>query len=826
MDVSATGPDVWLGKLGHFLIILAFVTAVVSAVLYYIGFTKSGVEERSYIRTARSLFFLHALSVFSAVFLLFYMLAAKKYAFAYVYQHASNDLPFQYLFAAFWEGQEGSTLLWAFWHAVLGLVAVFASRKWEGSVVGTVAMVQAFLMSMVLGIFFFGYKVGISPFGLLKSTMSNAPIFAMDPNFIPKDGNGLNELLRNYWMVIHPPTVFLGFAAMTIPFGYALGALRRRDLTGWIKPVMPWALFAAGVLGLGTLMGGAWAYESLSFGGFWAWDPVENAVLVPWLVIVSAIHLLLIFKNTNYSGLAAFVLTILSFLLIVYSTFLTKSGVLGETSVHSFTDLGMSGQLLIFLFFFWYLGFVFLQKTRQNRLVFTAFSLASLLLYVVTGKAVVGLVAFLVLSLASLFFVRDFPKKQKEEAVLSREFWMFIGALALLLSGMHISAVTSIPVYNRLMDTNFSIPEQSHYNSIQLWVALVISALSAIVLFMGYGQSKKDRLRKLIFPFFLSAITTVLVSVLYKFSSISYILLLLASAFAVFANIQYIYTFLRGKIKIAGSSIAHIGFGLLLFGVVISQSKKEILSLNDSGFIYNEEADDEFNEENVLLYEGEGKPMGEYQVTLKGNNEGRLRDRVIVEFEKKNENWETEKSFILKPAFKRMNEEDLVADPAIRRTLTKDLFTHISLLNLGTDIDTTAYESIDFKIGDTLAFDRMLFVLNNVQEGQALGDDTQILSDMAVITKDAEYDVRPSFIIKDNQIIPQSVDIPEEKLSLRLEKVNPEQENFTVGIKSSKPFKKYILLKAMFFPLINLVWLGSILMFIGFMISVVQRSKK
>ena len=107
--------------------------------------------------------------------------------------------------------------------------------------------------------------------------------------------------------------------------------------------------------GLGILMGGAWAYEALSFGGFWAWDPVENASLVPWLTLVGTAHLLIVNKNNGHSLLAVFFLAILTFVLVLYSTFLTRSGILGESSVHAFTDLGMSGQLLIYLFFFLFL---------------------------------------------------------------------------------------------------------------------------------------------------------------------------------------------------------------------------------------------------------------------------------------------------------------------------------------------------------------------------------------------------------------------------------------------------------------------------------------
>ena len=145
---------------------------------------------------------------------------------------------------------------------------------------------QLCLATMMLGIYFFGTKIGSSPFALFREQMPDLPAFQFaDYALRIKDGNGLNMLLQNYWMVIHPPVLFLGFASTIIPFAFAMGGLMTKKYGDWVKPVLPWALFSACVLGVGIMMGGAWAYESLSFGGYWAWDPVENASLVPWLVL-------------------------------------------------------------------------------------------------------------------------------------------------------------------------------------------------------------------------------------------------------------------------------------------------------------------------------------------------------------------------------------------------------------------------------------------------------------------------------------------------------------------------------------------------------------
>ncbi len=265
---------------------------------------------------------------------------------------------------------------------------------------------------MILGVVIPGLnvKIGSSPFILLRDAMRDAPIFAAQPEFVPKDGNGLNPLLQNYWMVIHPPTLFLGFASTLVPFSFCIAGLWLKKYRDWVRPALPWALFSGAILGLGILMGGYWAYETLNFGGYWNWDPVENAVYVPWLILIASIHTMITYKNSETALKASIVLVIAVFVLILYSTFLTRSGVLGDASVHSFTDLGLSGQLLIYLFFF-------------------------------TAVAVV----------LSILRWKEIPSTEKEASVYSREFWIFIGALTLSLMSFQVLIPTSIPVWNKIV---------------------------------------------------------------------------------------------------------------------------------------------------------------------------------------------------------------------------------------------------------------------------------------------------------------------------------------------------------------------------------------
>ena len=310
------------GQLGHFAAVTGFVASLVAAIAYFISTRKRDTEQaQSWTRLGKFSFAYHGIAVFSIIGIIFYMMLNRYYEYQYVWAHVSDDLPFRYIFSAFWEGQEGSFLLWMFWHVVLGYILMFKAGKWEAPVMAVVALVQAFLASMILGIYFGpDWKMGSSPFLLLRDTM-DAPIFAAADYVSRIKGTGLNPLLQNYWMTIHPPTLFLGFASTIVPFAYAIAGLWTKQHKAWLQPALSWSLFSAGILGTGILMGGAWAYEALSFGGYWAWDPVENMSLVPWMVLLAGLHTHLVARATGHSIRSTYFFYITTFLLIAYSTF-------------------------------------------------------------------------------------------------------------------------------------------------------------------------------------------------------------------------------------------------------------------------------------------------------------------------------------------------------------------------------------------------------------------------------------------------------------------------------------------------------------------------
>mgnify|MGYP003586304652 FL=1 len=256
----------------------------------------------------------------SAAYLL-YLIFSNNYQFAYVYSYSSRDLSLAYKLAAFWAGQEGSFLLWLVFHSVFGLI-LLRQKDLSPAAMAVYSIIQIILILFLL------VK---SPFMMIA-----------EPQI---DGAGLNPLLQDPWMVIHPPVVFLGYAGLAVPFAYALGGLLSRNHQNWLTPALWWSLLSWGALGAGIFIGGFWAYKVLGWGGYWAWDPVENSSLVPWLAAGALVHLLFLARIRTAGIKYAYIASIFSFILVLYGTFLTRSGVLSDFSTHSFADEGAGGLL-------------------------------------------------------------------------------------------------------------------------------------------------------------------------------------------------------------------------------------------------------------------------------------------------------------------------------------------------------------------------------------------------------------------------------------------------------------------------------------------------
>ncbi len=673
------------GQLGHLCVVLSFVAALLATVAYFLATRKRETAAfEGWRNLGRFSFLLHGLATLSVIGTLFFILVNKYYEYQYAWANVSDDLPFEYTFSAFWKEQQGSFLLWSFWHIVLGTVLMLRAGKWEAPVLAVVALAEVFISSMILGLYFGDFRLGASPFDLLRHTM-DAPIFAQQNYLEQIKGNGLNPLLQNYWMTIHPPTLFLGFASTIVPFGYAIAGLWTREHKDWLKPALPWALFSGAILGLGILMGGAWAYEALSFGGYWAWDPVENTSLVPWIVMVAGIHTNLVARNTGYSIRSTYAFYLLSFVLILYSTYLTRSGILGDTSAHAFTEMGLGFQLVLFIGVFAVLG-------------------------------------------AWMWFARrkDVPDINTEEASASREFWMFIGALVLFFSAVLITGATSLPVWNKIVqafDPDYvgaALKDpMAHHNRYQLWIAVFIGLLTGTAQWMRYSERnpevwKKKLLRHLAIAAIAAAALTALNALWLNISAWQYYTMLFAAMFGLAANADYLVTFIKGNLKQAGSALSHIGFGILALGILGTGLNKEWISTNSfamEGLI--EGMGDESMNKNILLLKQAPMPMKGFEATYLLDTVERQTRTFSVRFKKQDGKGSyTGEEFVLHPnvMYDRQFSKVVAANPSTKHYLTHDIFTHVSSLpkaELDPEFarqqeDSLHFEPYEAVVGDTI----------------------------------------------------------------------------------------------------------------------------
>ncbi len=311
-------------------------------------YTRNG-DQRLYL-TGQRLALGVSFFVFLATFILAYQLIISNFDIDYVARYTSLETPVVYKISALWAGQSGSLLFWLFILSIYATVVILQNqRKHHGLmpwVIITLVIVQMFFL-------------------VLTNYVTN-PFKPTEADFIVANGNGLNPLLQNVTMAIHPPTLYLGFVGFTVPFSFGISALVNRDTSPlWIQSIRRWTLVAWLFLSMGIILGGWWAYRELGWGGYWAWDPVENASFMPWLTATAFVHSIIIQEKKDMLRVWNMVLIILTFTLCIFGTFLTRSGVM--SSVHSFTASSLGPIFLAFVFFILVASFG-LMYTRINDL--------------------------------------------------------------------------------------------------------------------------------------------------------------------------------------------------------------------------------------------------------------------------------------------------------------------------------------------------------------------------------------------------------------------------------------------------------------------------
>jgi len=514
------------------------------------GYSRLLAGDETARRFARRAYRFFALSILLSGVVMAVLLARRDFRIDYVFQYSGLDLPFHYQLAAFWAGQKGSFLIWLLWGALIGVPLLLTTgKKHEAPVMGIYTMAQL---------------------GILLILIRESPFLMLD--HAPTDGQGLNPLLQDDWMVIHPPIMFVGYALAAVPFAFAMAALFRRDTKEWAARAFPWALAGFLVLGSAILLGGYWAYKTLGWGGYWGWDPVENASLIPWLLGTALIHGLYLEKTRGRYRRANLVLASLVFLAVLYGTFLTRSGVLADFSVHSFVDLGISGWLIGLMAFFVGMS-VWLLGTR----------------------------------------LREVETAPNEDPVLSRGTFLVLGSIALLTSAIVVTIGTSAPLLTRFMENPGQVGPE-FYNRVNFPLAVVIAFLLAMVPFLTWrGETAPGTLLRRLTPAAIVAFLGSAAAAGFGVHEPFHLALVALALLALTANLQTVVNRARnGGWTSAGGYLAHVGVGIILIGFLASSAYDQSVK--------------------VTLPQGERIAVGDLALTFQRflGREGKLKERAEV----------------------------------------------------------------------------------------------------------------------------------------------------------------------------------------------------
>jgi cytochrome c-type biogenesis protein CcmF len=500
---------------GQILINFLFASAVVSSGAYFLSLKN---HNEMLQRTARMMFYIVCVGMLIAAGMAVFHIMTHDFRYSYVWGHSSKELSTPLLIATFYAGQEGSFMLWTLLVSMIGfsLLPYVHKHRYESEVMGFYGVILSFLLLML---------VAKSPFAYVwESYPKDVPY-----GFMPQNGKGLNPLLQNLWITIHPPILFTGFASMSVPFAFAMAGLIRKEYHQWVSVSLPWVLFGTAILGFGIMLGGFWAYETLGWGGFWGWDPVENSSLLPWLVAVALTHTMLTQKKTKGLVKTNFVLAVMTFLLVLYSTFLTRSGVLGDTSVHSFVDPGFFAYTLL-------LSFV--------------------IVFAVVGFGMI------------LWRSKDIGAIKTEFAPTSREFALGIGSALMLASAVIVFIGTSWPLMAEIFKQPKVAIDIAFYNKMHLPLVIMVALLNGASLLLKWrATTPRDFARQIVIPFVIAGVATV-ICVAFGVHDPAFALLTFGAFFGLSVNANLAVRILKGNPTFAGAYISHFGLALLFLGIV------------------------------------------------------------------------------------------------------------------------------------------------------------------------------------------------------------------------------------------------------------------
>ncbi len=795
--------------LGNILITLTIITGIFTILMYY--YTLKGYTNTLVL--ARRGFYLMAGLVIAASAFLLYLILSHQYQYNYVFEYSSSDLSFGLLLSTFYAGQEGSFLLWLLFASVMGLFLMknlSDDTKQESSFMMVYTLAAVFLAILISPLlknpfsyiwsgsdfipvkYFNASYLGLPDIQrLIVSNNSGVQFLKFGPhlkailsglnipvvNFISA-GKGLNPLLQNFWMQIHPPLLFVGFAMASIPYSFAMSAVITKDYKSWVSKSLPWLAVSMAVLGLAIMIGGYWAYGVLGWGGFWGWDPVENSSLVPWIIGVALLHTLIIQKNTQArEGHPKYirtnlVLSILTFVFVVYSTFLTRSGILSNASVHSFVAPGMITYIFL-------LGFI---------------------------------LTFTILGIGGVFFRWKDLKNlaQSNESFFSRENGLIYGSALLLGTALIIIVGTSTPIFGSSVDTSF-------YTKMNFPLAILIMFMIAFSLILRWRETPKNEIIKGAgIHFLISLFAAGAIAAASGMTSIYFIIYTLMASFAIVTNIDVIRKNLKISFLLTGGQIAHIGVGVFLLGVLLSGNFSKSLELS--------------------LPKGEKIHALNRTFEFTGYEQINGSDKYSFKVEIQNGNKTINASPVM---FISGYNNSLMREPDILPGFGSDLYiSPVQYDQSGSDANSSDQKNIVLKKGESFEFDnakitftKFIMPKNSMQD-MVNGKSFEMGAQLDINYNGKNYSVEPSIQFANNKKNVIAKTFEPAKLKFELNQLNAEGTIDLNVIKLDKSnevstqHKEVLTIDASVKQNMDLVWIGVIFITLGLLVAFFRRRRE
>ncbi len=763
--LTVATPPAWsltVGDAGRLSVLVAVAFFGIAALAWLFGKSDARFEKVGKFAFAAGC--LSTIAIFVSLATLF---LNNRFEFEYIWAHSDLRNPLIYKLAAVWSGQPGSFLLWAVAAAVFGLLAVGRTgeyRRWY-------SIIYSGFLGAIVAIL--AYE---SPFKLILS--EGAAV-------VPADGRGLAPSLQNYWVTIHPPVIFMGFGSLTVLFALALAALITNKHDAWIGIVRPWAILSTTLVGVGLCMGGFWAYETLGWGGFWMWDPVENVSFVPWCLCAAFIHGVIVQVVKNKWKMANLLMGGLPFLTFVYGTFLTRSGFLAEASVHSFAEMDRSALRLL-----------------------------------------MGVMAISSVSFFGLWSFRAIQSRKIVEPPVAeikgfhREGIYRIGAMLLGTMGLATMIGMSIPFFMALQGRPPKVVEEATYHKVLPWIFVPIMILMAIAPFVAWnGASLKDILKRAysLFCIAVGACGFILLAVVFsplgkladltgtssfpfglKISNLAWVVFLAGLSVLILVGTAWRMYELRKASKLAWASfIAHSGIAMLMAGLIVSR-----------GF-----------ERKIQTFVMDGHPgtLMDYAIRYKGMTSNFADRENKMQFEVISANGSKPVEFVASPGFYYIEDDghkDPMAWPHVQRTAFYDLYftMHEPQRDATEPFTLKPGESREFS-GYTMTYKKMVRDGDSGMAGTKFGAELNVKSAQGAFTTTPKMELGMSGTKQHAGKLGDSFEV-------QMTGMDAATKAVTLQVQLAKPmYPLEIYVK----PMTSLVWLGTAIMTMGGFMSAYYR---